>query len=532
MKQIINKLLLVAALMGGAMTMTSCSDLLEAFFGQVDDPTKPDPKPDPNGDPRTPEEVEKAKKLMADAFKDGAVVGIYFNYDSIVHETEFKKKGDEYVHDTTEMDSVSSARAATRGKTSYDFWLDYMAQLHEVEVVVYAGQKEVKTKAKALRFTLIEKASGKAILQNTIDENGTVLEAEGSSATMTAVAVNGIPVPFYEDEQHGIEIQEYTKAEIESSDVIITPDNTANMTFRLLPVTVPFNSATFSQDFVFETSDPDVFQFYDPVAKSLSNTLRCKPDKEIAFEIKTHKVGKATIKVTGLPDDIKCEPFEVVVERILINFEEPYTVIDGDILTGSGDQPIIIPDGYTVTLRDVKLYVSAVDVPAITCQGDATIILEGYDSKIDVLDRSIQATIFYPGPVSSGKSQTLTIKGSCGMDVCGSTGIEVQNLVVEGGRVVAEGKILSGISVWDKLTVTGGKVEAQGGKVYYINGEMYLENDDRPAGDASVEECPAISGPISYVDGYKLYESDSSAKYNIPAEDQTMVTKRFAWIGK
>ena len=501
MKKLFRMLMMMLVLTMGT-GLTSCDVIVN-----VDNPV--DPK-EPTGDNRTPEQVATATKLMADAFEDGALVGFKFTYEGVEYEVEFKKVGDEYV---LQNPAPAPARALTRSSITNN--MDALLQQ------IQGGKGK-----RALRLTVMD-MGGMPILQNTIDENGDlVCSYMFTEGMMTFFSVNGNAVPYYEDkQQHGIEIINITKAKIEYDNEVIYRYNTAKMTFKLLPANATFNEKEFPGDLVFETSDPEVFQFYDSETKSKSKTLSCKPAQEITFEIATHKCGKATISVTGLPDDIEYKPFEVVVAINYHDIYSPYTVTDGDILAGSGDQPITIPDGCTVTLRDAKLDIKKTDVPAITCEGSATIILEGVNHA-ELPEKSNQSAIFYSGSASSGKPQTLTIKGSGMLFATGATGIDVQNLVVEGGKVSAEGRVKSAISVWDKLTVTGGSVEAQGGKVYYINGEMYLENEARPDGDASVEECPAISGSIVLGDGYKLYESGNYS----PAEDQTRVTQRFAWI--
>ena len=500
------------------LVITMCTGLTSCdVIVNVDNPVNPkEPtNEDPTADNRTPAEVAKATKLMADAFKDGALVSFTFTYEGVEYEVEFKKVGDEYVFQTP-APAPARARATTRAIKDPNIWAI-------MERMLQHGNDY-------LRLTVIEKTSGKLILQDTCDDNAKVNEVQGTVGKLIGMAVNGEEVPTYEDQTHGIEVPMLSMAELTSGKEEIYPGDVVEIKFRLLPSDAPFNADDFPDDFVFEISHSEVFEL---AGYGKNFDLSFKPAKEIAFEIKALELGKATISVKGLPDYIECNPLDLTVEKKTVDLgrlSESYTVKDGDILTGSGDQPITIPDGYTVTLRDAGLKIKKTDVTAITCEGSATIILEG-ENFIYVPDKSTECAIHSKEQTGSDATPpTLTIKGDGSLFVYGAMGIVVQNMTVEDGKLEVYADAYTAIMV-DELKVTGGKVYAEGGKVYRLDDKMYLENEDRPAGDAVVEISPAITGPIALGEGLTLFEGDV-AYPTTPAEDQTTVTKRYARIRK
>jgi hypothetical protein len=171
-----------------------------------------------------------------------------------------------------------------------------------------------------------------------------------------------------------------------------------------------------------------------------------------------------------------------------------YTAVNGDVLTGTlgGSYKISITDGATVTLSDVTIEGyddKSYDWAGITCEGDATINIEGTNS--------IQGFYYkYPG-ISVPIGKTLTIRGSGSLEAKSNQGIQIDtdknghqttsrivsgsgiggsindedcgNIVIESGTITATGSYRSaGIGSSDQqscgtITITGGTVTATGG---------------------------------------------------------------------
>ncbi len=157
--------------------------------------------------------------------------------------------------------------------------------------------------------------------------------------------------------------------------------------------------------------------------------------------------------------------------------------LHGDILTGTLNPYYVeIPDGATVTLRDVSIICS---LNGVYCDANATIILEG--SNVITSSRKAGILGWYkydstnPGPVP-----TLEIKGSGSLTVSGGTdggaGIgscdlynPCGNILISGGTIIATGGtgaagIGSGMnsnyiddSYCGNITITGGNVTAIAG---------------------------------------------------------------------
>ena len=122
-----------------------------------------------------------------------------------------------------------------------------------------------------------------------------------------------------------------------------------------------------------------------------------------------------------------------------------YIAKDGDILVGQLERQvkISVADGATVTLSNVTIKGNNwafCPWAGLTCEGDATIILEGSNSVRGFYEN-------YPGiHVEGGK--TLTIKGSGSLDassngwgagIGGGWHLHCGNIVIEGGTITATG---------------------------------------------------------------------------------------------
>ena len=103
MKKILNQFLLTAALTGGAMTLTSCQGLIDAIFGDVDNPVA-----------KTQEELEaeqvaEAVALLNEAQEEGSLTTMYFTIGSVEYEATYKKEGDNFM-----LQELKNSKAGTR----------------------------------------------------------------------------------------------------------------------------------------------------------------------------------------------------------------------------------------------------------------------------------------------------------------------------------------------------------------------------------------------------------------------------------
>ena len=125
-----------------------------------------------------------------------------------------------------------------------------------------------------------------------------------------------------------------------------------------------------------------------------------------------------------------------------LSLTDQYEALDGDILTGmSGlDARITVAAGAVVTLKNVFIVVRGDDCAGITCQGDATLILEG-SNTIKTLHGE------YPA-IFPAEGATLCIKGAGSLQVsCGGKGAGIGggyrkacgNISIKSGIVVAQG---------------------------------------------------------------------------------------------
>ena len=174
MKKSIQNLILAAAMMGGAMTVTSCEEL----FGEWDNPspvviTPTDPSPTPTPTP-TPDPIEQAKQLLADALKDGAVVNIQFTYNGKAYEASFKRESGVYTLQAPLGDDLDATLQDVAGATATD--------------------------PRNINFVIKNKSTDETLLKvfiNTADDNVEVMVAD-ASISFTGVSVNGETVTINE----------------------------------------------------------------------------------------------------------------------------------------------------------------------------------------------------------------------------------------------------------------------------------------------------------------------------------------------
>jgi hypothetical protein len=148
------------------------------------------------------------------------------------------------------------------------------------------------------------------------------------------------------------------------------------------------------------------------------------------------------------------------------NFE----AMDGDILYGTTDKTVTIPNGAHVTLNGVNITSGA----AIVCNGNATITLApGSENTVT------STTDYNSGIRAGGNNTTLTINGTGKLTVKGATkgaGIGSNrrstcgNIVIEDGEIITtSGDYGAGIGCGYRgtcgtITIKGGTITATGGK--------------------------------------------------------------------
>ena len=176
----------------------------------------------------------------------------------------------------------------------------------------------------------------------------------------------------------------------------------------------------------------------------------------------------------GKPIDTPPEQTEEQVQD-LSTISSNYTAHDGEILTGAlvKKVKISIADGATVTLRDATIHGSnnsKYTWSGLTCEGNATIILEGTNSVRGFYE-------IYPG-IYVPENKTLTIKGNgslnargcktAGAGIGGSPELPCGNIVIDGGTITAiGGHYAAGIGssvngICGDITINGGTVTATG----------------------------------------------------------------------
>lgn len=182
----------------------------------------------------------------------------------------------------------------------------------------------------------------------------------------------------------------------------------------------------------------------------------------------------------------------------LSDLTSSYEAKDGEVLTGTlqtGTYPsikITIASGATVTLRDVVIdgSLSVSDWAGITCENNATIVLEGENSVTGFGTGSGGDN--WPGIyIASGK--TLTIRGdgsltatgaAYGAGIGGGYEIDCGNIVIESGSINAVGDFGAGIgggygASCGNITISGGTINATaayGAGIGSCEGDEYGES--------------------------------------------------------
>ena len=187
-----------------------------------------------------------------------------------------------------------------------------------------------------------------------------------------------------------------------------------------------------------------------------------------------------TVKISDNVGAISKSPYTFPVITDLSTVDGNYTATNRETLTGTlaGNYMISIAAGATVTLKDMTIGGtdnSDCQWAGITCNGNATIILEGTNSVEG-------SSYYYPG-IHVPKGSTLTIRGTGSLTSSGKGGgsgiggIGVSdgnrsycgNIKIEGGIITATaGEYAAGIGGGKNcncgnITITGGTVTAYGG---------------------------------------------------------------------
>lgn len=158
-----------------------------------------------------------------------------------------------------------------------------------------------------------------------------------------------------------------------------------------------------------------------------------------------------------------------------------YTANGGDLLTGTLNPSyrLIIPDGGSVILKDVTIEYGSIDGAAITCEGNATISLEGTNSV--TVPAGADPMSGYPAILAGGPGTKMTIGGSGTLTAIG-------------------GYIAAGIGCYNDSYVnqpgpapgyTCGTIQIDGGTIYAYSGNNQALGDGAEVGIGAV--CGGIS---------------------------------------
>ena len=212
---------------------------------------------------------------------------------------------------------------------------------------------------------------------------------------------------------------------------------------------------------------------------------------------------------------------KAVQEQRRINLDEvteTYVAAqDGDIITGSFEGYITVPDGATVTLHDANISApDESDHAAIHCLGSAHIILNNENNEYNNADAGYNSN--YPAVLAAhndsgiGEEYTLTISGtgrlnadspsSSAAGIGSGNGIHCGNIVITGGTIDATGSDYSaGIgssqnSSCGDITIRGGNIRATGGNYSAGIGSGGAQSN------SSISSCGTITISGGLVEAY------------------------------
>ena len=329
-----------------------------------------------------------------------------------------------------------------------------------------------------------------------------VSKVDGSNITVVDAGTKDETIPF--DNQQAIvkfTLKDNTGNPIsmkslrlhDANDHIIDISDFLNETDHMGDITVTRSTAG-SEFYVAIKTEED---YVEPnlVPSSLNLTLTATDDTDIytytksGVQFECGKYYEITVKMTKQAENVVSLTW---IGSHSYNYSHSYTAQTGDVLTGvatdyddpyddtkdtSDDIEIRIADGAIVTLRDMTLDGSlnpSSQRAGITCEGDATIILEGTNSVTGFHSG-------YPG-ISVPAGKTLTIQGDGSLTVrsrgaaagIGASGGACGNIVINSGTVTAYAYTNYEGSNWGAgiggcqadcgdITINGGTVTAYGG---------------------------------------------------------------------
>ena len=283
--------------------------------------------------------------------------------------------------------------------------------------------------------------------------------------------------------------------------------------------------ASVSIDATTAAADPGVVYVMLP-----AGTADYRFDATVGTEVGTYTVTHNSVSLTA--GKFYQSTLTMTKTVNLARLEAAYEAQDGDVLTGELDVTnhpvkISIADGATVTLNYVTINgVNNESYPwaGITCEGDATIILngtntvKGFKSGYPGIYVPENKTVTIQGTLSDKLTANNNGEGAAGIG--GGYQLPCGNIVIEGGTITANGGSLgsgigsgqfSGNEGCGSIIISGGKVEASGGigcgfgsdcgDITISGGEVKANGFYAGIGSSSSEEHNSTCGKITISGG-------------------------------
>ena len=266
------KILFAAALMGGAMTVTSCGD-----YSNTDNPTPaPTPTPTPTPQPSPEELIEQAKQLLADAQEDGAVVSVSFTYNGKTYTATFKRVNGVYMLQGTLGDNLDASLQEVEGLSAQD--------------------------PDNFIFTIQNKTTGETLMQVFINtaEDTVEVKAVDQKITFSGVTVNNTAVVMTPtDPSTGSETVFVTGVALNKTSLELTEGETFTLEATIAPT-----DAT-NQNVTWESSKPAV------ASVDQNGKVTAQAEGEATITVTTNdgsKQATCTVKVNLLPSPTITDP--------------------------------------------------------------------------------------------------------------------------------------------------------------------------------------------------------------------------------
>ena len=266
------KILFAAALMGGAMTVTSCGD-----YSNTDNPTPaPTPTPTPTPQPSPEELIEQAKQLLADAQEDGAVVSVSFTYNGKTYTATFKRVNGVYMLQGTLGDNLDASLQEVEGQSAQD--------------------------PDNFIFTIQNKTTGETLMQVFINtaEDTVEVKAVDQKITFSGVTVNNTAVVMTPtDPSTGSETVFVTGVALNKTSLELTEGETFTLEATIAPT-----DAT-NQNVTWESSKPAV------ASVDQNGKVTAQAEGEATITVTTNdgsKQATCTVKVNLLPSPTITDP--------------------------------------------------------------------------------------------------------------------------------------------------------------------------------------------------------------------------------